>query len=156
MEEECVNTYEPRFLNLGIIALWLDDSLLLGAVCIVECLAAYLLSIHQMERINTPLSLSDSQKCHQTCPSVSPDRHNAPSWEPIPYTQFKKPSPCGRVAQLVKRPTLAQVTISRSMSSSPAAGSVLTPRSLEPVSDSVSPSLSDPLLFMLCLSLSQK
>ena len=45
------------------------------------------------------------------------------------------------VAQSVKRPTSAQVMISRSVSSSPASGSVLTARSLEPVSDSVSPSL---------------
>ena len=46
------------------------------------------------------------------------------------------------VALSVKRPTSAQVTISRSVSSSPASGSVLTAQSLEPVSDSVSPSLS--------------
>ena len=46
------------------------------------------------------------------------------------------------VAQLVKRPTLAQVMISRSGSSSPASGSVLTAQSLEPTSDSVSPSFS--------------
>ena len=38
----------------------------------------------------------------------------------------------------------AQVTISRSMSSSPASGSVPTAQSLEPASDSVSPSLSGP------------
>ena len=50
----------------------------------------------------------------------------------------------------------SQVTISRSVSSSPASGSVLTAQSLEPVSDFVSPSLSAPPLFMLCLSLSQK
>ena len=60
------------------------------------------------------------------------------------------------VAQSVKRPTLAQVMILWSVSSSPASGSVLTAQSLEPVLDSVSPSLSDPPLFMLCLSLSQK
>ena len=46
------------------------------------------------------------------------------------------------VAQSVKRPTLAQVVISRLMGSSPASGSVLTAQSLEPASDSVSPSLS--------------
>ena len=45
------------------------------------------------------------------------------------------------VARLVERPTSAQVMISRSVSSSPESGSVLTARSLEPVSDSVSPSL---------------
>ena len=61
-----------------------------------------------------------------------------------------------RVARSVKRPTSAQVMISRSVGSSPALGSVLTARSLEPVSDSVSPSLCDPPPFMLCLSLSQK
>uniref|UniRef100_A0A667GN83 GB1/RHD3-type G domain-containing protein n=1 Tax=Lynx canadensis TaxID=61383 RepID=A0A667GN83_LYNCA len=49
------------------------------------------------------------------------------------------------VAWSVKRPTSAQVMISRSVSSSPASGSVLTAQSLEPVSDSVSPSLSLPL-----------
>ena len=46
------------------------------------------------------------------------------------------------VAQLVERPTSAQVMISRSVSSSPASGSVLTGQSLEPVSDSLSLSLS--------------
>ena len=60
------------------------------------------------------------------------------------------------VAQSVKRPTSAQVTISRSVSSSPASGSGLMPQSLKPASESVSPSLSAPPLFMLCLSLSQK
>ena len=60
------------------------------------------------------------------------------------------------VAQSVGRPTSAQVMISRSVSLSPASGSVLTAQSLEPVSDSVSPSLPDPPPFMLCLSLSQK
>ena len=55
------------------------------------------------------------------------------------------------VAQSVKHPTSAQVMISRSGSSSPASGSGLMAQSLEPVSDSVSPSLSAPLLFTLCL-----
>ena len=45
------------------------------------------------------------------------------------------------VAQSVKRPTSAQVMISQSLSSSPASGSVLTAQSLEPLLDSVSPSL---------------
>ena len=58
------------------------------------------------------------------------------------------------VAQSVKHPTSAQVMISRSMSSSPASGSVPTARSLEPASDSVSPSLSVPPLLALCLCLS--
>ena len=60
------------------------------------------------------------------------------------------------VAQSVGRPTSAHVMISRSVSSSPVSGSVLTAQSLKPASDSVSPSLSDPPPFMLCLSLSQK
>ena len=46
------------------------------------------------------------------------------------------------VAQSVKRLTSAQVMISRFVSPSPASGSVLTAQSLEPASDSVSPSLS--------------
>ena len=46
------------------------------------------------------------------------------------------------MAQSVGRLTSAQVVISRSVSLSPASGSVLTAQSLEPVSDSVSPSLS--------------
>ena len=58
------------------------------------------------------------------------------------------------VAQSVEHPTSAQVTISRSVGSSPASGSVLTARSLEPASDSVSPSLSAPPL--LVFSLPQK
>ena len=45
------------------------------------------------------------------------------------------------VAQSVGRPTLAQVMISRSVSSSPASGSGPMAQSLEPASDSVSPSL---------------
>ena len=60
------------------------------------------------------------------------------------------------VAQWVKRSTFAQVTISRFVSSSPASGSVLTAQSLEPASDSVSPSLSVPPPLMLCFSLKNK
>ena len=60
------------------------------------------------------------------------------------------------VAQSVERPTSAQVMISQLVSLSPASGSVLPARSLEPASDSVSPSLSAPLPLMLCLSLSLK
>ena len=58
--------------------------------------------------------------------------------------------------QSIKRLTLAQVVISRFVGLSPAWDSVLTAQSLEPVSDSVSPSLSAPPLLMLCLSLSHK
>ena len=55
------------------------------------------------------------------------------------------------VAQSVERPTSVQVTISQSVSSSPASGSVLTAQSLE-ASDSVSPSHSAPSPFSLRLS----
>ena len=60
------------------------------------------------------------------------------------------------VTQSVERPTLAQVMISRLVSSSPASGPVLTAQSLEPASDSVSPSLSPPNALTFCLCLSQK
>ena len=60
------------------------------------------------------------------------------------------------MAQLVKRPTSAQVMISRFMGSSPASDSVLTAWSLEPASGSVSHSLSAPPLLMLCLYVSLK
>ena len=46
------------------------------------------------------------------------------------------------VVQSVKRPTSAQVKISQFVSLSPALGSVLTAQSLEPASESVSPSVS--------------
>ena len=60
------------------------------------------------------------------------------------------------VAQLVGRLTSAQVVILQFVSLSLASGSVLTAWSLEPASDSVSPCLSAPPPFMLCLSLLQK
>ena len=60
------------------------------------------------------------------------------------------------VVQAVERLTSAQVMISRFMVLSPASGSVLTARSLEPASDSVSPSLSAPPLLSLSLSLKNK
>ena len=46
------------------------------------------------------------------------------------------------VAQLAKHPTSDQVMISQSVSSSPTSGCVLIAQSLEPASDSASPSLS--------------
>ena len=58
------------------------------------------------------------------------------------------------VAQSVKCLTFAQVMISQFVSSSPALGSVLTAQSLKPASDSVSPSLSLPLLCSHSVSLS--
>ena len=60
------------------------------------------------------------------------------------------------VAQSVKRPTSAQVMISRSVSLSAALGSVLTTQSLKPASDSVSASLTLLLPRSCCLSLSQE
>ena len=51
------------------------------------------------------------------------------------------------MAWSVKRPTSAQVMISRSVNSSPTSGSVLTAQNLEPVLDFVSPCLS---LFLPC------
>ena len=59
------------------------------------------------------------------------------------------------VPQSVRHPTSAQVVISQFVSLSPASGSVLTTQSLEPASDSVSPSLSAPPLLVLSLSLSK-
>ena len=53
---------------------------------------------------------------------------------------------------LVKCPTLAQVIISWFVGSSSVLGSVLTAQSLEPASDSVSPSFSAPTLLALFLS----
>ena len=62
------------------------------------------------------------------------------------------------MAQSVEHPTSAQVMILRSVSSTPMSGPVLTAQSLEPASDSGSPSPSalPPLALCLSLSLSQK
>ena len=60
------------------------------------------------------------------------------------------------VAQSVKRPTSAQVMISRFLGLSPTSGSMLTAQSLEPVSDSVSPSLPAAPLLVLYLSFKNK
>ena len=60
------------------------------------------------------------------------------------------------MAQSVKQATSAPVMISLFVGSSPASGSVLTAQSLEPASDSVSPSLSAPPPLVLCLFLSLK
>ena len=59
------------------------------------------------------------------------------------------------MAQSVRHPTSAQVMISQSVSSSPASGSVLTAQSLEPVSDSVSPSLCSSPIHALPVSVSK-
>ena len=60
------------------------------------------------------------------------------------------------MVQLIEHPTLAQVMILQLVSSSPALGSVLTAQSLEPASDSVSPSLCPSPARALSLSVSQK
>ena len=60
------------------------------------------------------------------------------------------------VAQSIERPTSAQIMISQCVGLSPTSGSVLTAQSLEPASDSVSPSLSAPPPLTLCLFLSLK
>ena len=57
------------------------------------------------------------------------------------------------MAQSVERPTSAQVVISKLVSSSPTSGSVLTARSLEPASESASPSLCPFPAHVLSLSL---
>ena len=91
-------------------------------------------------------------------PSVlSPQR----LFSPAPQKFWKILQKCywgARVAQLVEHPTAAQVMIPRSVSSSPASGSVLTARGLEPACDSVSLFLSLPLpcSCSLCVFLSQK
>ena len=56
------------------------------------------------------------------------------------------------MAQSGKQQTSAQVMISLLVGSSPASGSMLIAQSLEPASDSVSPSLSAPPLLSLSLS----
>ena len=57
------------------------------------------------------------------------------------------------VAQLVERPTSAQIMTSWFVGLSPTSGSVLTAQSLEPASDSVSPCLLASPPLMLCISL---
>ena len=58
--------------------------------------------------------------------------------------------------QSVKHLTSAQIVISQFVDSSPASGFVLTAGSLQPASDSVSPSPSAPPLLVPCLSPSLK
>ena len=60
------------------------------------------------------------------------------------------------MVQLVKDPTVAQVTILRFMGSSPTSGSPLTAESLEPALDSVFPSLSAPPLLVHAHTLTLK
>ena len=60
------------------------------------------------------------------------------------------------MTQSVKRRTLPRVVILWFVGSSPTLGSVLAAWSLEPASDSLSPSLSAPPPLALCLCISQK
>ena len=78
-----------------------------------------------------------------------------PPWAENFYSEptFKERRWGAWVTQSIKRPTSAQVMILRFMSSSPALGSALTAQSLEPASDSVSPSLFAPPPLVLCLSM---
>ena len=75
--------------------------------------------------------------------------------QPVDFELIKKRYRGAWVVQWVGRLTSAQAMISGFVSSSPASGSVLMARSLEPASDSVSPSLSAPPPLVLCLSLSK-
>ena len=80
----------------------------------------------------------------------------AGSWRwPKPHFYFREKSRGAWVAQSVEPPTSAQVMISRSVSSSPASGSALPAGSLEPASDSVSPSLCPSPTPALSLSVSK-
>ena len=79
---------------------------------------------------------------------------NPPLWYRVKeFHCLKSPLCLGAwVAQSVKCLTLAQVMISWFTSSRPTSGSGMTDQSLEPASDYVSPSLSDPPpIHVLCL-----
>ena len=99
---------------------------------------------------------------------VMPPRRGNDTEQMFPLPSFKTSTPHDAsfkkererwgawVAQSVGHPTSAPVMISRFVGSSPALGSMLTARSLEPAWDSVSPPLSAPPLLMLSLSLSKE
>ena len=74
----------------------------------------------------------------------SPSWVSRESWPPV-GALHRNYSRGAWVAQSVKRPPSAQVMISRFVSLSPAWGSVLRAQSLDPASDSASPSLPLPL-----------
>ena len=94
------------------------------------------------------VNLKQTQVCRENKVASSGDRRS--------YVTRGQAHRDSRGAQSVERLTSAQVMISWFMGSSPASGSALTARSLEPASDSVSPSLSTPPLLTLCLSLKNK
>ena len=88
---------------------------------------------------------------------VPEDVSRFPLFPPLPPKLSKKTKFRGTgVAPSVERPTSAKVMISWFVGSSPASGSMLSARNLEPALDSVSPSLSVPSPLSLCLPLSQK
>ena len=123
-----------------------------------ECLhsppsgAAWLL--REMETALYSLKRGLSWSPHSFWPGLS-QQHSLP-----PYTGHtshhvtckKLPQRGAQVAPSVKRPTSAQVVISRFVDSGPASGPVLTARSRVPASGSVSPSLSAPPPLTLYLS----
>ena len=77
----------------------------------------------------------------------------SPAMQTLQAIIFRREASGGTwVVQLVERLTSAQVLILRFMGSSPIWGSVLTAQSLKAASDSVSPSLSAPALFVLSLA----
>ena len=94
-------------------------------------------------RLLRVFSLSQCTCTHTHTPTLWRLTHPCKTW-------FRQRKTC--VAQSVERPTSAQVMISRPVGSSPTSGSVLTARSPEPASESLSPSLSAPPLLMLCLT----
>ena len=110
--------------------------------------------------VKTETQASVTRSFH--CAGSFDENVKTPCWPALIFQYSKKNFKKERdslgpwVAQSVKCPTLAQVTISQLMSSSPAWGSVLTAQSLEPASDSVSPSVSAPPLLTFSLSLSLK
>ena len=102
-------------------------------------------------------SVLTAQSLEPALDSVSPSLSLCPSSARALSLSLSRINSRGTwVAQSVKGPTSAQVMISQFMSSSPVSGSVLTAQSLEPASDSVSPSLSLLLSCSHAVSLSQK
>ena len=130
---------------LGHAVTWLTAHLLVGIWVVSTC------SHYGESHMNT-----QGQSSVWTGALASLAEH----WEWSCWVTYKNAFRGAWVAELVERLTSAPVMISRVVGSSPASGSVLTARSLEPVSDSVSPSLSASPPFArslsLSLSLSQK
>ena len=123
----------------------------------VECLTSTQVMISwSVSSSPTSGSVLTAQSLEPASDSVSPSL-SAPSPLMLCLSLFKINIKRGAwVAQLVTRPTSAQVMIPRFVGSNHVSGSVLTARSPEPVLDSVSPSLSAPPPLALCLSRAQK